>query len=113
MHIEQSFGILMARLGILWKPLRYSLSQNSRIVQLTMCLHNRCIDNSDAIARDLMSEIEYISIEKYCRELMNSSDGGCRPSSLTGRRTSQARSVMRDSLLRIIEEQGHRRPSFN
>lgn len=40
MHIEQAFGILVARWGILWRPLQFPLVQNVRIVQCAMLLHN-------------------------------------------------------------------------
>lgn len=38
MYIEQAFGIMIARWGILWSPLRYSLLINAKEVQLsTVC----------------------------------------------------------------------------
>ena len=43
MHIEQAFGLLLARWGVLWKPLSFNLTQNVRIARLAMVLHNYCI----------------------------------------------------------------------
>ena len=65
MHIEQAFGIMRARWGILWRPLRFSLSQNSRVVQLAMCLHNYCIDRKDDALANLMTSTEYENIQTY------------------------------------------------
>ena len=42
--VECSFGILVARWGILWKPLKVSLRQAPKIVGTCMCLHNVMID---------------------------------------------------------------------
>jgi hypothetical protein len=44
-HVEQSFGILVARFGILWKPVRYQLPVAPRILFACMRIHNFCIDN--------------------------------------------------------------------
>ena len=44
MCVECSFGILVARWGILWKPLKVSLRQAPKIVGTCMCLHNVMID---------------------------------------------------------------------
>ena len=45
MHIEQAFGILKRRWGILWKQLGFSIEANCRIVCAAMLLHNVCIEN--------------------------------------------------------------------
>lgn len=60
MHIEQAFGTMKARWGILWKPLRYSLVNN-----VAMCLYNLCVDNADHSAQDLRSEEDYSTIQSY------------------------------------------------
>jgi hypothetical protein len=44
MCVECSFGILVARWGILWKPLKVSLRRAPKIVETCMCLHNVMID---------------------------------------------------------------------
>ena len=45
MCVECSFGILVARWGILWKPLKVSLRQAPKIVGTCMCLHNVMMDS--------------------------------------------------------------------
>ena len=48
-HVEQAFGILVARWGILWRPLKFHIDEVLPIISCTMRLHNFCIDN-DGIA---------------------------------------------------------------
>jgi len=44
MNIECAFGILVARWGILWKPLRHSYGKAQSIILCCMILHNLCIN---------------------------------------------------------------------
>jgi hypothetical protein len=44
MAIECSFGQLVSRWGILWRPLRVPLSRAPVIIEACMCLHNIMID---------------------------------------------------------------------
>jgi hypothetical protein len=44
-HVEQSFGMLVARFGVPWRPLKFSLNRVGRIISACMKLHNYCIDN--------------------------------------------------------------------
>jgi len=46
MCIECSFGILVGRWGILWKPLRVPLHRAPVVIEACMALHNLCIDRS-------------------------------------------------------------------
>jgi len=46
MCIECSFGILVGRWGILWKPLRVPLRRAPVVIETCMTLHNLCIDRS-------------------------------------------------------------------
>ena len=46
MCIECSFGILVGRWGILWKPLRVPLHRAPVVIESCMTLHNLCIDQS-------------------------------------------------------------------
>ena len=42
--IERSFGILLRRWGILWRPISYSLDKIPKIVCVCAILHNICVD---------------------------------------------------------------------
>ncbi len=52
MAVEQAFGILFNRWGILWRPLSYKLVDSLPIISAVMRLHNFCVDRGD-IARCL------------------------------------------------------------
>jgi hypothetical protein len=43
-HIEQAFGILVGRWGILWRPLRMYVTRVAPILSTCLRLHNYCID---------------------------------------------------------------------
>jgi DDE superfamily endonuclease len=43
-HVEQGFGMLVSRFGILWKPMRFNFTRVAEIVAACMRLHNYCID---------------------------------------------------------------------
>ncbi len=43
-HVEQTFGILVALFGILWSPLRFDLTKVPLIISACMRVHNFCVD---------------------------------------------------------------------
>jgi hypothetical protein len=47
-RIEMSFGLLVARWGILWRPMRVSLRHVPHVVHAVVRLHNLCIRKQDA-----------------------------------------------------------------
>lgn len=113
MRIEQAFGTMIARWGILWRPLRFSLSHNIRAVQLAMCLHNFCIDQADHSVRDMHSEHDYNTIQAYATQLLASSNSAGQSTTLPGRRSSSNNSNMHRALLQIVEDNDIRRPTYN
>jgi hypothetical protein len=42
--VEQAFGILVSRFGILWKSVRFNLRKMS-VIHTCMVLHNFCVEN--------------------------------------------------------------------
>lgn len=58
-HVEQSFGMLKRRWGILWRPLRYHLHRSIRIIPAAMKLQNYCINNGLPIRKRKRSELEW------------------------------------------------------
>jgi len=46
-HVEQAFGIFVARWGILWRPLRLRLAKSAQVIAVCCKLHNFIIDNSN------------------------------------------------------------------
>lgn len=56
-HIERSFGILMARWGVLWRPLRCCcLRRAQRTITCCMLLHNICLERRVASLSHGMAE---------------------------------------------------------
>ena len=102
----------MARWGILWKPLRFSLSQNIRIANLAMMLHNFCIDSADGTTQDMMRQAESIAIAQYTKRLTQSTSTLTATSGLPGRRSRVHQSITRNNLVAIVEERGLLRPNI-
>ena len=55
-HVEQAFGMLVARWNILRAGLRYSLAQTFHTVKAMLLLHNFCVENSDFFCMPLSSD---------------------------------------------------------
>ena len=95
MHIEQAFGILKRRWGILWKPLGFSIEANRRIVCAAMLLHNFCIHNKPMPSEmDCHGGVEAmrtakISLQKWHKEVQNAD-----PQSLLGADRSITKALM-------------------
>lgn len=58
MHVEQSFGMLKKRWGILWKPLAFSIEANCRIICAAMVVQNYCIDRGVSLFSNTEDEIQ-------------------------------------------------------
>ncbi len=65
MHIQQAFEMLVARWGIFWKPLRFSLWKSTRIVSLATELHKFCIDEDNGCIRKVLSTDDIRDMEIY------------------------------------------------
>ena len=55
-HVEQAFGMLVARWNLLRSGLRYSLRNTFVTVQAMLLLHNFCIERSDYFSEGLKSD---------------------------------------------------------
>ena len=103
MHIEWSFGMLVARWSILWRPLQFALRTNIRTVQIAILLHNYCIEKCDTNVDGLVNAGELDKITSFAKSLMVSSSSR-NTFGLTGRHASSTRSRQRDYLVEIIKE---------
>jgi hypothetical protein len=111
MHVEQSFGMLVARFGVLWKPLKFNITRVAQIVSACMRLHNFCIDNGAPAPRTAMTNDEKTVSEAAFTRWWNTatalrddaSDG-------QGRRTDLSNSVMRNELTKHLAEMNITRP---
>jgi DDE superfamily endonuclease len=61
-HVQQAFGILFARFGILWRPLRFKLACAPRILAACMRIHNHCIDTRSASVQVGLSTADLTSL---------------------------------------------------
>jgi DDE superfamily endonuclease len=61
MHVEQAFGMLVQRFGILWRKLMFSLPVSTLVFSTCFRLHNFCINNGES------------SLRAYCVERSNQS----------------------------------------
>jgi DDE superfamily endonuclease len=66
-HVEQAFGMLVSRFGVLWKPIRFDITRVAQIVSSCMRLHNYCIDYGIPAARAAAHEDRTVSNAAYCR----------------------------------------------
>eukprot|EP00171_Calliarthron_tuberculosum_P004660 IDg4660t1 len=48
-HIEQAFGILVARWGVFWRPLRVRVKKSAQVVSVCCKLHNYILDSYNVV----------------------------------------------------------------
>lgn len=110
-HVEQAFGMLVAKWAILQRPLQYAVRKNSRIVCVTMKLHNFCSLKGEPKTQGLEKEdfrrvyaesvLWHRKMRRNIRERMR--ETGQVPARSTGSRK-------RDELIVIVREKGLERP---
>jgi DDE superfamily endonuclease len=110
-HVEQAFGLLVRRLGILWRPMRFDLPRVPLIVAACMRLHNWCLDKSgltwsESGADEDASEMAFKNWWSNAAELREIS------SSQQGSRSDQT-STLRDNLRFHLDCAGLMRPVAN
>lgn len=57
-NIEQRFGMLVERWGVLWRPLRCSLTKNAKLVFVSCKLHNFIIDSNEPLQVPYPSRVD-------------------------------------------------------
>ena len=68
LHVEQAFGILVSRWGVLWTTIRFALRSASKLLSCCMPLHNYCIENNGPPrASSLTIEEERLSTKAFAR----------------------------------------------
>jgi DDE superfamily endonuclease len=60
-HIEQEFGILVGRCGILWRPLRTSVAKSTLIIVTLAKIHNFIIDSGGMLTVPRASDFDCAS----------------------------------------------------
>ena len=77
--VECAFGEIDLRWGILWRPLRFSLKNNIKIIDACMRLHNFIVDFREAIFLSTMSPIDRDVFDEDCRRFLAVQSGVVRP----------------------------------
>lgn len=67
-HVEQAFGMLMKRWGILWRPLKFDLKRATMIINVSMQLHNFCINEDGGVKRRTCSRAERAANDEALRK---------------------------------------------
>eukprot|EP00171_Calliarthron_tuberculosum_P002445 IDg2445t1 len=111
-HVEQAFGMLVRRWGVLWKPLSYRLVDSLPILSVCMRLHNFAVDE-DGIQATAISDFERVASENATRSWLNSSQDLLRSitESGQGRRTDLLVSSIREQLTNQLKQHGIVRPA--
>jgi DDE superfamily endonuclease len=111
-HVEQAFGILVNRFGILWRALDFDLPKAGRIVSACALLHNYIIDNSnstelDAVQNDVERLYATQAFGRWWRESQRFKAASC---SGSGTRSDLERSNLWNMLVARLKELGQTRP---
>lgn len=109
MHIKQAFGVLVSRWGILWRPLKFNLDTNVKIIEAAVKLHNFCIDQRDDCITKSMTHNERRTVNELFHLWMRNANMGVRQPVRCG---AQETSAMRAKLVREISQQGLQRPAW-
>ena len=67
MHVEQYFGLLMARWGVFWRPLQFALAKNDRVVQLSVLLRDYSIDCTNRDPNGPLSSDDFDKIMEFTK----------------------------------------------
>ena len=111
-HIEQAFGLLVRRWGILWRPLRLKVSKAAKLIIILCKLHNFVIDEMNSCEVPPPSGIDttYHSSDPDFSVLPQ--DLCDTDENLHRRRRDLERSDLRDRFTSEIKDEGLRRPSL-
>jgi hypothetical protein len=111
-HVEQSFGILVARFGILWRPIRFSLATAPRIVSACMRVHNFCIDQGLPPISQVQEPAAVAETEAAFAAWWRNADGISDAAPQQGRRSDLGKGAKRDGLSDLLHDQGLHRPRY-
>jgi hypothetical protein len=108
MHIEQCFGQLVARFGVMWRPLKVSPHSISRILLSIFLIHNFLKDeNGNALPTSPQEDLQ--TQHAFSAWWKNS---GTDAADVQGRRRDLENSSMRDELTNLLKSRGETRPQI-
>lgn len=100
-HIEQAFGQLVWRWGVLWRPLRMPFAKRPLVINAAFLLHNFCREN-DAVPLSALVD----AADDRARMNLNDSGGPDAPRTRAG----QAGSRLRRRMTAAVESARRVRP---
>ena len=115
-HVEQAFGMLVARWDILRHGLRYSLQTTFKTVKALLLLHNYCVENSDFFSLPLKSDPGRDERDSRWEEWVEQSTSVFdeierQITDATGKPTPVSNCARRDFLVAELRRRNLRRPS--
>ena len=108
-HVEQSFGQLLARWRLLGMRMCSTVELNARLIHAATILHNYCIDTRNGNTQDLVDEDEASEILAQVRFWTESSEA----EHAGIQSTEHQRSSVRDLIIKEISELELQRPQRN
>jgi DDE superfamily endonuclease len=109
-HIEQAFGQLVRRFGLLWKPIQFSIRSVLSLVHACMCIHNLIIDERGS---DEANEEMSALVQNEGRGAAEFAEWWSRTTAsegFRGRRRDLERSELRERLTEVLRVRGDTRP---
>ena len=100
MHVEQSFGVMIALEGILWRLLRFCWLKNAQVAGISMCLLLFCADYSENFPVNMMFKCDYGDSQQYTTAQLQKNGR------LPGRNNTWQKSTVREHLVRLVDETG-------
>jgi hypothetical protein len=113
MPVEQAFGMLVERFGIIWRKLIFSLPVNTLVLSTCFRLHNFCINNGESsLSAILRREEQSVSEAAFGRRFRASQKAREDQISYSeqGRRRDLESSNLREGITSGLREMGMNRP---
>ena len=106
-HVEQAFGILVARWGVLWRPLQIDYRKAAGLIMALLKLHNYCLDHNDAAADRHQCDVHLPDTSPLLRasQMPGVADG-------QGRRRDRENCPFRTEFTNHLRVQGIVRPQY-
>lgn len=111
-HIEQAFGMLVGRWGILWKPLRLSVGKAAQIVAVCCKLHNFIIDHACIVNIPPRTQSDVDNSSDPIDQTVHLQDDCDTHNELHRRRRDLEHSKIREDQTELIRQEGLRRPAL-
>jgi DDE superfamily endonuclease len=113
MHVEQAFGMLVQRFGILWRKLSFSLPTSTSVLSACFRLHNFCLDSGERpVGTALLTEERRVADAAFGRWFCAAQKAREDQASglQQGRRRDLESSNLREQLTLDIHDMGMTRP---